>query len=84
MRKSHDSLIDAKGRSVWPPPSLTADPDTGTGTEEGGPSKGMGRCSWLSHGVWNWDEQKKAPVIHQNDYFECDHRPGREGEALEW
>ncbi|KAK8029525.1 hypothetical protein PG993_010816 [Apiospora rasikravindrae] len=44
----------------------------------------MGRCLWLSHGVWSWDEQNKAPVIHQNDYFERNHRPGREGQALEW
>ncbi|KAK6852268.1 glycoside hydrolase family 5 [Apiospora arundinis] len=75
-RKTHNSLVDPKGRSVW----LSTDDGTG----EVDRPRGMGECVWRSHGVWSWDEQKKAAVIHQDDYFEHDHRPGREGEALEW
>ncbi|KAK7908993.1 hypothetical protein PG985_014871 [Apiospora marii] len=46
--------------------------------------RGLGQCVWLSHGVWSWDEKRKKAVIHDDDYFERDHRPGREGERLEW
>ncbi|KAK7937216.1 uncharacterized protein PG986_014084 [Apiospora aurea] len=74
-RKSHGSLVDPKGRSVWLPEE---------GKEAVDRPRGMGKCVWLSHGVWSWDEQQKKPVIHQDDYFEVDHRPGREGERLEW
>lgn len=75
-RKTHNSLVDPKGRSVWLP--------TGDGTEEINRPRGLGQCVWRSHGVWSWDEQEKVAVIHQDDYFERDHRPGREGEPLEW
>ncbi|KAK8075961.1 hypothetical protein PG994_003233 [Apiospora phragmitis] len=82
-RRSHDSVVDPKGRSVWL--STKTDKDTEEEEkEEVDRPRGMGKCVWLSHGVWSWDERKKAPVIHQDDYFERDHRPGREGETLEW
>ncbi|KAK8872299.1 glycoside hydrolase superfamily [Apiospora arundinis] len=34
-RKSHDSLVDPKGRSVWLPPSSTTDADAGAATASG-------------------------------------------------
>ncbi|KAK7960371.1 glycoside hydrolase family 5 protein [Apiospora saccharicola] len=78
-RKSHDSVVDPKGRSVW-----LESVDVGIGKEDVDWPRGMGRCVWKSHGVWSWDEKKKVAVIHDDDYFERDHRPGREGERLEW
>jgi len=31
-----------------------------------------------------WDEKKQSAVVLDEDYFETDHRPGREGKPLEW
>ncbi|SPC62692.1 uncharacterized protein UHOD_05824 [Ustilago sp. UG-2017b] len=41
-------------------------------------------CIWRKHGVWEWDETKSVPVVLQYDYFEKDHRLGREGSRIEW
>lgn len=74
-RVSHRSLVDPEGRSAWLPAAKS--PETlGRGT--------LGQCVWKAHGVWKWDEQKQAPVVLQNDYFDYDHRPGREGTKIEW
>lgn len=45
---------------------------------------GLGECIWRAHGVWEWDESKQVPVVLQYDYFEKDHRLGREGRRIEW
>lgn len=76
-RRSHDSVVDPKGRSVWLK-STAAEKD------EVDCPRGMGQCVWKSHGVWSWDEKKQVAVIHDDGYFERDHRPGREGARLEW
>lgn len=70
-RVSHRSHIDPKGRSAW----LAAGH---------GENKGMGSCVWRAHGVWDWDEATQRPKVSRDDYFETDHRPGREGAKLEW
>jgi len=44
----------------------------------------MGECLWRAHGVWEWDEKNKTARIRDGDYFEVDHRPGREGKPIEW
>lgn len=44
----------------------------------------MGTCVWRAHGVWEWNDQKQCPEVLQKDYFEYDHRPGREGHRIEW
>lgn len=46
--------------------------------------RGMGTCVWRAHGVWDWDGQKQCPMVLQQDYFDRDHRPGREGQRIEW
>lgn len=74
-RISHKSFVDPKGRSAWL--SSTVDPEASSST-------GMGECVWRAHGVWQWDEKKKAPVVLQPTYFDYDHRTGREGTKLEW
>lgn len=74
-RLSHRTLVDPKGRSAW----LQAGPDAGVDRP-----RGMGGCIWRAHGVWDWDEKKKGPVVLQPDYFEYDHRPGREAVRIEW
>lgn len=74
-RVSHRSVVDPKGRSAW----LTND--------EAAPlesRRGMGQCVWRAHGVWEWDPEKKVAVVKQDDYFDVDHRPGREGTPIEW
>lgn len=73
-RVSHKSVVDPKGRSAWLPLH-------GKSAEA---QHGMGQCVWRAHGVWEWDEQKKAPVVLNKEYFEIDHRPGREGNKIEW
>ncbi|KAM0561390.1 hypothetical protein ACHAPJ_003271 [Fusarium lateritium] len=73
-RVSHKSHIDPKGRSAWL--SLEGQPI--------GHGRGMGECVWHAHGVWEWDDKKKVARIHDKDYFEVDHRPGREGKPIEW
>lgn len=75
-RLSHQSLVDPEGRSAW----LTT---TGSGDVVDRP-RGMGRCLWRAHGVWDWDEEKQKPVVLQQNYFEYDHRPGRKGSRIEW
>ncbi|KAF5025416.1 hypothetical protein F66182_2518 [Fusarium sp. NRRL 66182] len=73
-RVSHRSLIDPKGRSAWL--SLDGQP--------AGHSRGLGECVWHAHGVWAWDDDKKVARIRDDNYFEVDHRPGREGKPIEW
>lgn len=74
-RQSHQTLLDPKGRSAW----LTA--ATNPVVDQ---PRGMGKCVWHVHGVWDWDEQKKQPVVLQRDYFGHDHRAGREAHKIEW
>lgn len=75
-RLSHQSVVDPMGRSAWLP-------STSSGTVVDRP-RGMGGCVWRAHGVWTWDQHKQEPVVLQQDYFEHDHRPGREGRKIEW
>lgn len=75
-RLSHRSLIDPKGRSAWL--SLVNNQPV---IDQ---PRGMGACVWRKHGVWDWDEQKQSPVVLQQDYFDHDHRPGREGHQIDW
>ncbi|KAM5354064.1 hypothetical protein ACJ41O_000714 [Fusarium nematophilum] len=74
-RVSHKSLIDPKGRSAW----LSLDDG-----EPIGYGRGMGKCVWQAHGVWEWDEKKQVARVPDLDYFEVDHRAGREGQPIEW
>lgn len=74
-RKSHTSLVDPKGRSAWLPPRAEDVVDR---------PHGMGECVWRAHDVWRWDEAKGCPVILEKNYFEHDHRPGRESRTIEW
>ncbi|KAH6892423.1 glycoside hydrolase superfamily [Thelonectria olida] len=74
-RVSHKSFVDPKGRSAW----LSTDPNEPLDAQHG-----MGECVWRAHGVWEWDEKKKIAVVKHNDYFDVDHRPGREGAPIEW
>ncbi|KFA67358.1 hypothetical protein S40285_07035 [Stachybotrys chlorohalonatus IBT 40285] len=74
-RRSHRSLVDPKGRSAW----LQQDQ-----SQCNHHKFGLGECVWKAHGVWEWDEKKKAARILHKDYFEVDHRPGREGKPIEW
>ncbi|KAF4983371.1 hypothetical protein FZEAL_1223 [Fusarium zealandicum] len=74
-RVSHKSMVNPKGRSAW----LSLDDG-----EAVGHGRGMGQCVWRAHGVWAWDEQKKIARVLNDDYFEVDHRPGREGKPIEW
>ncbi|KXH63634.1 glycoside hydrolase family 5 protein [Colletotrichum nymphaeae SA-01] len=74
-RISHKTVVDPKGRSAW----LAAKPSASKPQ-----NYGLGECVWRAHGVWEWDEAKKGPKVLQQNYFEVDHRPGREGKPLEW
>ncbi|KAI8667142.1 hypothetical protein NCS56_00849500 [Fusarium sp. Ph1] len=74
-RVSHKSLVDPRGRSAW----LTLD-----NGEPVGHGRGLGQCVWRAHGVWEWDEKKKMAKVLDDDYFEVDHRLGREGTPIEW
>ncbi|KAK9783617.1 putative Glycoside hydrolase superfamily [Seiridium cardinale] len=74
-RISHRTVLDPKGRSAWLGDTSLADVDR---------PKGLGKCVWRFHGVWDWDEQKGSPVALQSDYFERDHRPDHEGKEIEW
>lgn len=71
-RISHRSVLDPGGRSAWLSHGRASH------------SSGLGECVWKAHGVWAWDEKKKAAQILDKDYFSVDHRPGREGKPLEW
>jgi hypothetical protein len=74
-RVSHRSLVDPKGRSVW----------LSQGNEQSNESHyGLGQCVWKAHGVWEWDDKAKVARILDKHYFEVDHRPGREGNPIEW
>ncbi|KAN0060909.1 hypothetical protein ACQY0O_006643 [Thecaphora frezii] len=77
-RITHRSTLDPQGRSAW----LSA--DIVSKEDDVDKPKGMGQCVWRAHGVWEWDEKKKSPVVLQYDYFEVDHRRGREGQKVEW
>ncbi|CAN8098555.1 unnamed protein product [Discula destructiva] len=75
-RLSHQAWVDSKGRSAWlQSAGSVADVDR---------PRGMGQCIWRAHGVWKWDEEQQKPVVLQQDYFDYDHRPGREGSKVEW
>ncbi|KAF7547352.1 hypothetical protein G7Z17_g7784 [Cylindrodendrum hubeiense] len=74
-RVSHKSEVDPKGRSAW-----LSHGDKNASE----PQHGMGQCVWHAHGVWKWDEQKQAADVLDKDYFDTDHRPGREGNKIEW
>lgn len=74
-RISHHASVDPKGRSAWLGDISAATVDK---------PLGLGRCIWRAHGVWDWDEKKKSPVVLRPDYFEFDHRLGREGSKIEW
>lgn len=74
-RISHRSLIDPHGRSVWLPYEEQTLVDR---------PRGMGQCIWRAHGVWDWDCDQRAPIVLQYEYFDVDHRPGREGQRIEW
>lgn len=76
-RVSHMATLDPKGKTCWLPASGASD-------QESCPARGLGMCIWRAHGVWEWDESKNVPVVLQYDYFEKDHRQGREGERIEW
>ncbi|KAJ9474031.1 putative Ergosteryl-beta-glucosidase (putative) [Pseudozyma hubeiensis] len=76
-RVSHMATIDPEGKSCWLPASGSSDTDLST-------PAGLGMCIWRAHGVWEWDESKQVPVVLQYDYFEKDHRQGREGQRIEW
>ncbi|KAF6810670.1 glycoside hydrolase family 5 protein [Colletotrichum sojae] len=69
-RISHKSVVDPKGRSAW------------LSSKE--KNHGLGECVWRAHGAWEWDETKKSANVLQENYFEVDHRPGREGKPIEW
>ena len=75
-RVLHRSRVDPKGRSAWLP-------NHGTDTLVHQP-RGLGGCVWRAHGVWEWDEVKQTARILDPTYFDHDHRPGREGQKLEW
>jgi hypothetical protein len=74
-RISHQSLVDPGGRSAWLPAGLERNVNR---------PRGMGQCVWRAHGAWNWDAAQKKAVVLQPDYFEYDHRPGRETTRIEW
>ncbi|KAF4465848.1 glycoside hydrolase family 5 [Fusarium albosuccineum] len=74
-RVSHKSMIDPKGRSAW----LSLDDG-----EPIGHGRGLGKCVWHAHGVWEWDDKKQVAQVFNDDYFEVDHRPGRQGKPIEW
>ncbi|SNX85163.1 uncharacterized protein MEPE_03872 [Melanopsichium pennsylvanicum] len=76
-RVSHTSSIDPMGKSCW----LSSDSLETNQEMVGG---GLGICVWRAHGVWEWDESKQVPIVLQYDYFEKDHRQGREGQRIEW
>lgn len=76
-RKTHTTLVDPKGYSAW----LPKDDKIHIRVDH---PRGMGGCIWRSHGVWDWDEKKQCAVVLQQDYFDRDHRPGREEHRLEW
>ncbi|OLN87493.1 putative glycosyl hydrolase YIR007W-like protein 2 [Colletotrichum chlorophyti] len=76
-RVSHKTLVDPKGRSAWLPSNKKSSVAVS-------PNNGLGECVWLAHGVWEWDKTTKSAKALQKDYFEVDHRPGREGKPLEW
>lgn len=76
-RVSHTATIDPQGKSCW----LSSSAPSGEVDKFG---VGLGTCLWRAHGVWQWDESKQVPVVLQYDYFEKDHRQGREGQRIEW
>lgn len=85
-RVSHTSTIDPKGRSCWLTPSTGSDSRAEQGAVDSlaALGHGLGACLWRQHGVWEWDESKQVPVVLQYDYFEKDHRQGRQGDRIEW
>lgn len=74
-RLSHKTLVDPKGCSAWLPKEEKAVIDR---------PRGMGECIWRSHGVWDWDAKHQYALVREKNYFDYDHRPGREGQRLEW
>ncbi|PWZ03638.1 glycoside hydrolase [Testicularia cyperi] len=80
-RVSHTSLIDPQGRSCWLANAHTTQLQENASMAN---HPHLGMCVWRAHGVWEWDESKQAPVVLRYDYFETDHRPGRQGRRVEW
>lgn len=76
-RKTHMALVDPKGCTAW----LPKDDSTPDMVDR---PRGVGDCIWRCHDVWDWDEKKQCAVVLQKDYFDYDHRPGREKHRLEW
>ncbi|KAI0123447.1 glycoside hydrolase superfamily [Xylariales sp. AK1849] len=74
-RVSHQSLIDPKGRSAW------FDEESVAVTDQ---PRGLGKCIWRAHGVWDWDQVKQTAVVLRDDYFDYDHRPEHQGRRIEW
>ena len=75
-RVSHRSRVDPKGRSAWlPADRIEAVLDR---------PRGLGQCVWRAHGVWDWDENRQVARILDKNYFDFDHRLGREGQRIEW
>jgi hypothetical protein len=44
----------------------------------------LGQCIWRAHGAWEWDTEKKEPVILRQDFFTRDPRPGQRDRRIEW
>ncbi|PWN49059.1 glycoside hydrolase family 5 protein [Violaceomyces palustris] len=76
-RVSHRSRFDPKGRSAWL--ESVAEEDQAINRP-----RGLGQCIWRAHGVWDWNEERKAPVVLQNRYFETDPRQGKAGAKVEF
>jgi hypothetical protein len=44
----------------------------------------LGQCVWRAHGAWEWNTEKKEPVILRQDFFTRDPRPGQQSRRIEW
>lgn len=71
-RIAHYSTVNLSGHSAWAQDPAFPSTRTSSG------------CLWEEHGVWAWDETKRAPVVLQGDYFHVDARPGRQRRPIEW
>lgn len=76
-RMSHRTVFDPRGCSAWLPKGNS----TPAAVDR---PRGLGECVWRYHGVWAWHKHNKSPVVLQPNYFDYDHRPGREKHRIEW